>query len=122
MIKYNASSTGLFAKVENIKTKENFVVSTARNPYGVYETAVFRATNFLTALTNAFTAKPVFLANSPTLQQAEQNHITTAELFEQLDPKDMIRQYEREGSVGTQLLMSRKENDGKSGGVPNSTA
>jgi hypothetical protein len=57
---------------------------------------------------NAFTGRALFIVNSSTTQQAEQSHIRTAELFEQLDPKDMIRKYKKEGRIGAQLFMSNK--------------
>ncbi len=108
MIKYSHGAAGPVAKVENIKTKEKFTVSTARNPYGIYETVVFRASNSFISVINAFTGKALFIVNSPTLKQAEQNHIRTTELFEQLNPKDMIRKYKIEGRAGAQLLMSNE--------------
>jgi len=111
MIKYSSSPTSLIARVENIKTKERFSVSTARNPYGVYETAVFRAPNQLIATLNAFTGKAIFVVNSSTLQQAKQSHIRTAELFEQLNPKDMIRKYKIEGRKGAQLFITREDKE-----------
>lgn len=103
-IKYSSASTGMLARVKNIKTKEKFVISTARNQYGIYETVVFKASFLLMMMLKPFISKPLFAINSSTAKDAEKNHIRTAELFEQLDPKDMIRKYKTEGKVGAQLF------------------
>ena len=100
------------ASVENIKTKDKFVVSTARNPYGVYETAVFNPANSPDDVLKA-ALSPLFVVNASTTKQAELNHINTAELFEQLNPEDLIRKYKIEGSIGAQLLMTREGEDFK---------
>ena len=47
----------------------------------------------------------VFGANSRTFEEAEKKHIQVVELFEQLDPKDLIREYKVKGEIdGTYLL------------------
>ena len=118
MIKYSSAPKGsnpcLAALVENIKTKEKFAVSTIRNPYGVYETTVCRAPNLWIAGLKACFSRFVFLVNSSTLQEAEQSHVRTAELFEQLNPKELIRKYKIEGKVGLQLFVNEQN---KSEGV-----
>lgn len=109
MIKYSSAPTGLSALVENIKTKEKFAVSTLCNPCGVYETAVCRAPNLWIAVFKGFFLRFVFVVNSSTSQQAEQTHIRTAELFEQLNPKDLIKKYKIEGRIGMQLFVSGED-------------
>jgi len=111
MIQNKTGPTGLSAKVENIKTSEKFIVSTAINPSGIYETMVIRASDMEAYIINPFTIKPLFVVNSSTLQQAEQSHIRTAELFEQLDPEELIRKYKIVGTdgVGQFIMMSKHE-------------
>ena len=105
MIKYEPGHIGLIAKVENIKTREKFVVSTVRNPYGIYETAVKTSSSIIATL--GFSASnTVFVVNSSTQEESQRNHIRTAELFEQLNPEDLIKKYKIEGEIGSQLFMS----------------
>jgi len=108
MIKYTATNTGMLARVKNIKTGEKFYISTAIDPYGVYETAVFKAPNVFIAIFKPFTSMSIFVVNSTTLEAAKKKHIRTAELFEQLNPKELIRQYEKVGSIGMQNFLEKK--------------
>lgn len=113
MIKYSSadseSNPYWTAIVQNIKTKENFAVSTIRNLCDVYETTVVRAPNLWIAGLKAFLSKIVFIVNSSTLEQARQAHIRTAELFEQLNPKELIREYKTKGRVGLQFFVSEED-------------
>lgn len=113
MIKYSSVPKGsnpcLAAMVENIKTKEKFAVSTIYNPYGVYKTTVCRAPNLWIAGLKAFLSRFIFVVNAPTLQEVQQNHNRTAELFEQLNSKDLIRKYKTEGRIGMQLFVSDED-------------
>ena len=104
MIQNSSSPTGFSAKVENIKTGEKFIVSTALNSLGIYETMVIRASDMEAYMINPFTIKPLFLVNSSNLQQAEQSHIRTAELFEQFDPERLIKKYEMVGTGTTSRI------------------
>lgn len=107
MIQYNSDATGLSANVENIRTKEKFLVSTAQNSLGVYETAVLRSGGLGAMIKNIL--KPLYVVNSSSLSQAKQTHIQTAELFEQLDTKDLIRRYKLIGVGGSQQILSKVE-------------
>jgi len=115
MIKYSSASSGLnpclAAMVENLRTKEKFVVSTIRNPYGVYETTVCKAPNLFIAGLKACFSRFVFVINSPSLQEAKKAHVKTAELFEQLNPKDLIRKYKIEGRIGLQFFVSNDDKE-----------
>ena len=112
MIKYRSapkeSNPYLVAMVENLETKEKFSVSTIRNPYGVFETVVVKAPNFFIAALKFFLSRSIFVVNSSTPQEAQQSHIRTAELFEQLNPKELIKKYKIEGRIGMQLFVSEK--------------
>lgn len=112
MIKYSSapkrSNPYLVAKVENLKTNEKFSVSTIRNPYGVFETMVVKAPNSFIAALKFILSRAVFVVNSSTLQEAQQSHVRTAELFEQLNPKELIKKYRIEGRIGMQLFVSEK--------------
>ena len=92
MIEYNPDSSKLSAKVKNKKTGGHFTVSTVKNPLGVYETAVFETNkSFFLNIMSGF--KPLYVVNAPSFEEGQKNHIRTAELFEQLNPKDLIRKY-----------------------------
>ncbi|MBU0693131.1 MAG: hypothetical protein KKC11_00450 [Candidatus Omnitrophica bacterium] len=112
MIRYSSapkkSNPSLAAMVENIGTKEKFVVSTIRNTYGVFETMVVKAPNLFIASLKAIFSRVVFVVNSSTLQEAQQSHIETAELFEQLNPEELIKKYKIEGRIGMQLFVSEE--------------
>lgn len=115
MIKYSSTPKGfnpcLVAKVENLKTKEKFLVSTIRNPYGVFETVGVKAPNFFITALKFFLSRPIFVVNSSTPQETQQSHIRTAELFEQSNPKELIKKYKIEGRIGMQLFVSEKEKE-----------
>ena len=104
----NSNNPNLVAWVENIKTKERFMVSTIKNPYGVYETMVVRAPNAFIASLKCFFFRFVFVINSPSLQEASNAHIRTAELFEQLNPRDLIKKYKTRGKVGMQFFVGEE--------------
>lgn len=108
MIKYSSSLLGLYAEVENIKTKECFGVATFHTPYWVYETDVFKAADLLTSVKDVFAVKPLFVEYSSTLKQSEQSHIRTAELFEQMSLEDTLRKHNIEGSIAAQSYRAQK--------------
>ena len=93
MIKYLSGPNGLIAEVENIKTKEKFVVVTLNLPEEAYATAVVKASNYENAIQNYSPKNIIFALNSSTWQEAQSNHTRTAGHFEQLRPEAIIRKY-----------------------------
>ena len=75
---------------------------------GVFETMVVKAPNSFIAALKFILSRAVFVVNSSTLQEAQQSHVRTAELFEQLNPKELIKKYRIEGRIGMQLFVSEK--------------
>ena len=99
--------SGAVSKVLNEHTTQKFVISTARNPYGVWETAVFEANEmFLPSdLTN-----PLLVMNAPDREEVEELHIQAAIAFRTKEPSELIRQYELEDAIPLgQLLYSESE-------------
>lgn len=90
-IKWKCS--GAVSKVLNECTSQKFVISTARNPYGVWETAVFEANERFLPLD---LMKSLLILNAPNRKQAEEQHIQAAIAFRTKEPSELIRQYELE--------------------------
>lgn len=85
---------GAVSRVLNEQTNKKFVISTARNPYRVWETAVFEANEmFLLVDLN----KPLLVLNAGNRDQAEEQHIQAAIAFRTKEPSEVIRQYKLEG-------------------------
>lgn len=108
MIKPLKAAFGLLTKVVNIKTKNNFIVSTVQNPSGVYETAVFKAPNLFILSIIANFIKPEFIVNSGNYEDAALKHTQICQLFEQLNPRELIRSYEENGTIGGIHLLSKE--------------
>jgi len=99
--------SGAVSKVLNEHTTQKFVISTARNPYGVWETAIFGANEmfFPFDLTN-----PLLVMNAPNREETEEQHIQAAIAFQTKEPSELIRQYELEDALPLgQLLYSESE-------------
>ncbi len=109
MIKPLKAAFGLLTKVVNIRTKDNFIVSTIQNPSGVYETAVFKVPNlFILSLIARF-IKPAFIVNSGNCEDAALKHTQVCQLFEQLDSNELIRKYKENGAIDNTKLFSRED-------------
>jgi len=102
---------GLVAKVVNKIDGKRYVISTARNPYGVWETAVFEANEMFLPLDQN---KPLLVVNASRDEQAKEQHARTEAAFETEEPSELVRYYELEGALPFgQLLYS--ESQGNSG-------
>ena len=80
------------------------------NSLGEYLFALVVFLVVITAL-KFFLSRPIFVVNSSTPQETQQSHIRTAELFEQSNPKELIKKYKIEGRIGMQLFVSEKEKE-----------
>ena len=110
MIKYLSGPNGLIAEVENIKTKEKFVVVTLNLPEEAYATAVVKASNYENAIQNYSPKNIIFALNSSTWQEAQSNHTRTAGHFEQLRPEAIIRKYKIKRDPETGFFLGKDKN------------
>ena len=113
MIKYLSGTNELIAEVENIKTKEKFVVFTINFPDKAYSTVVVRASDREIALQNYSPEKIIFALNSSTWEEAQQNHTLTAGHFEQLRPEAIIRKYKIVSDAKTGYFFGKEEDKKK---------
>jgi len=91
----------------NERSGQKFVISTASNPHGVWETAVFEANEMFLPLD---LTKPLLVLNASRREQAREQHTQVASAFETEKPSQMIRHYELEGVLPLgQLLYSESE-------------
>ena len=81
---------GLVARIRNKIDNKRYVVSTAKNPYGVFEIAVFEA-NFLYFAKNLF--KPILVLNSNNEGEAQILHQKISHLIETKDPQGLKQDY-----------------------------
>lgn len=72
---YTNKGQGISTKVVSIIDGKKYIISTAKNPRGGWQLAVFR--NIL-GISNPF--KPLRVGNSQTFEEAEKKHFETEEL------------------------------------------
>jgi hypothetical protein len=97
--------------VKNLATGKRYKVSTVRNPFGVWETAVFE----LGFLGIPKLHDPALVLNAPTIEQARVQHRQCVDAFTHRQPAEVEREYLGVGSLGDgQLLVA--EQDSPEGG------
>ncbi|MEQ9716561.1 MAG: hypothetical protein ABGF52_13670 [Candidatus Asgardarchaeum sp.] len=111
----------MVSRVLNERTKQKFVISTALNSYGVWETAVFETNETFTPLD---LTKPLLVVNASNRSQAKEQHKQAAALFRTKEPSMLAKHYHLEKilPLGQLVYSESKENMNLGGITQNSSS
>lgn len=104
------TNTGALSRVVNKFTKREFIISTIRNPYGVWETCIFKKKFLIPTFMLALITKPIVILNAPTRETAEILHYKAMSDFQNEDISKLAKTYRYAGSLsGSQRIYSESD-------------
>jgi hypothetical protein len=99
------TKTGAVSHVINKFTKCKFIISTARNPYNIWETCVFKKKLLIPIFFLPLMTKPVLILNATTWEMAEKLHHKAMSDFQNEEISKLAKTYRHAGSLpGGQLI------------------